>query len=74
MFGDEVFFEQLRKELPPVFTREFASEKIGRIFSAKSMSNADALGTGLLKEYEFFSIIKKLDMKEILFFNGYEEK
>ena len=46
MFGDEVFFEQLRKELPPVFTREFASEKIGRIFSAKSMSNADALGTG----------------------------
>ena len=38
MFGDEVFFDQLRKELPPVFTREFASEKIGRIFSAKSMS------------------------------------
>ena len=46
MFGDEIFFDQLRKELPPVFTREFASEKIGRIFSAKSMSNADALGTG----------------------------
>ena len=46
MFGDEIFLEQLRKELPPVFTREFASEKIGRIFSAKSMSNADALGTG----------------------------
>ena len=46
MLGDEVFFDQLRKELPPVFTREFASEKIGRIFSAKSMSNADALGTG----------------------------
>ena len=46
MFGDEVFFDQLRKELPPVFTREFASEKIGRIFSAKSMSNADALGIG----------------------------
>lgn len=45
MLGDEVFFDQLRKELPPVFTREFASEKIGRIFSAKSMSNADALGT-----------------------------
>lgn len=35
MFGDDVFFDQLRKELPPVFTREFASEKIGRIFSAK---------------------------------------
>ena len=46
MFGDEIFFDQLRKELPPVFTREFASEKIGRIFSAKSMSNVDALGTG----------------------------
>ena len=46
MFGDEIFLDQLRKELPPVFTREFASEKIGRIFSAKSMSNADALGTG----------------------------
>ena len=46
MFRDEVFFDQLRKELPPVFTREFAYEKIGRIFSAKSMSNADALGTG----------------------------
>ena len=44
MFGDEIFLDQLRKELPPVFTREFASEKIGRIFSAKSMSNADALG------------------------------
>ena len=36
----------MRKELTPVFTREFASEKIGRIFSAKSMSKADALGTG----------------------------
>lgn len=36
MFGDDVFFDQLRKELPPVFTREFASEKIGRIFSAKA--------------------------------------
>ena len=46
MFGDEIFLDQLRKELPPVFTREFASEKIGRIFSAKSMSNADALGIG----------------------------
>lgn len=46
MFRDEVFFDQLRKELPPVFTRKFASEKIGRIFSVKSMSNADALGTG----------------------------
>lgn len=46
MFVDEVFFDQLRKELPSVFTREFDSEKIGRIFSAKSMSNADSLGTG----------------------------
>ena len=36
----------MRKELTPVFTIEFASEKIGRIFSAKSMSKADALGTG----------------------------
>ena len=25
MFGDEVFFEQLRKELPPVFTRELGT-------------------------------------------------
>lgn len=46
MFEDKIFFDQLRKELPPVFTREFASEKIGRIFSAKSMSNADTLGIG----------------------------
>ena len=64
-------FYQLRKELPPVFTREFASEKIGRIFSAKSMSNADALGIGPSVKVK---IGKEWDMKEIRSFNGYEEK
>ena len=71
MFGNEVFFEQLRKELPPVFTREFASEKIGRIFSAKSLSNADALGTGPAVKVR---IGKKIGYERILFFNGYGEK
>ena len=48
MFGDEIFLDQLRKELPPVFTREFASEKIGRIFSAKACRMLMLLGLVLL--------------------------
>lgn len=45
MFYDEMFFEKLREELPPVFTREFASEEMGYLYTAKSLSNADSLGT-----------------------------
>ena len=38
--------EDLRKELPPIFTRQTASKMIGGIFSAKTLSNFDAAGTG----------------------------
>ena len=46
MLYDELFFERLREELPPVFTREFASQKMGCLYTAKSLSNADSSGTG----------------------------
>lgn len=46
MSNDEVFFDRLRDELPPVFTREFASQKTGNLFSSKTLSNLDSLGTG----------------------------
>jgi len=38
--------EDLRKELPPIFTRQTASRMIGGIFSAKTLSNLDAAGKG----------------------------
>ena len=44
--GSRQFFSALEKALPPVFTRKTASEVIGGLISAKTMSNADALGRG----------------------------
>lgn len=39
-------FDELRNQLPPIFTRETASKMIGGIFSPKTLSNRDAAGKG----------------------------
>jgi len=46
LFGTDRFFDALEKELPPVFTRDAASKCMGGLLSAKTMSNADAMGMG----------------------------
>jgi hypothetical protein len=44
--NDDRFFAVIEKELPPVFSRQVASEKIGRLVSVKTMANLDALNQG----------------------------
>lgn len=39
--------DNLRKELPPVFTRKVAEKTLGGLISAKTLSNCDSLGTGV---------------------------
>ena len=46
LYGTDRFFDALEKELPPVFTRNVASKCMGGLLSAKTMSNADAMGVG----------------------------
>lgn len=48
-FYDDSFIDELRKELPPIFTRETASKMIGGIFSVKTLSNFDSAGKGPTK-------------------------
>ena len=43
---DADFFTTLEKELPPVFTRQLASQKTGGLISAKTLSNLDSLNRG----------------------------
>ena len=45
-YDDQDFFSGLRDSLPPVFTRKFASEITGGLFSAKALSNMDSAGRG----------------------------
>lgn len=40
------FFDELRKNLPSIFTRETASKMTGGIFSPRTLSNFDAAGNG----------------------------
>lgn len=42
----DIFLKKLESELPPIFTRNFISQKIGGIFSAKTLANVDCLGVG----------------------------
>lgn len=44
--GDDDFFRELSRTLPPIFTRETASRMIGGIFSPRTLSNLDAAGKG----------------------------
>lgn len=44
--NDDAFLDNLRRTLPPIFTRETASKMIGGIFSPRTLSNFDAAGTG----------------------------
>lgn len=50
-FYDDSFIEDLRKLLPPIFTRETASKMIGGIFSVKTLSNFDSSGRGPSKVF-----------------------
>lgn len=43
---DDAFLEELKLKLPPIFTRETASQMMGGIFSPRTLSNFDAAGTG----------------------------
>jgi len=45
-FFDTNFFTTLEKELPPLFTRQLASQKTGGLISAKTLSNLDSLNRG----------------------------
>lgn len=38
--------DELRKLLPPIFTRQTASKAMGGLFSPKTLSNIDAAGKG----------------------------
>lgn len=42
----EYIISQLEKELPPILSREEASKAIGRVYSPKTLSNFDSVGTG----------------------------
>lgn len=46
LLGTESFFDALSTNLPPVFTREEASQMMGGIFSPKTLSNFDASHSG----------------------------
>jgi len=48
--GTDDFFKELRRCLPPVFTRETASKMIGGIFAPRTLSNLDAEGKGPSKK------------------------
>ncbi|ATD82184.1 hypothetical protein CNY67_12925 [Desulfovibrio sp. G11] len=44
--SETIFFEQLEKNLPPVFSREEAARQMGGLIRAKTLSNLDATGEG----------------------------
>ena len=44
--SETAIFEQLDKNLPPVFSREEAARQMGGLIKAKILSNLDATGNG----------------------------
>lgn len=48
MFGDEVFFEQLRKELPPVLQENLLQKRLEESFPRKACRMLMPLGLVLL--------------------------
>lgn len=42
----DALFQELERTLPPVFSRQVASDMLGGLISAKTLSNLDALGEG----------------------------
>lgn len=44
--NDRELLDNLRRTLPPIFSRETASKMIGGIFSPRTLSNFDSAGTG----------------------------
>lgn len=44
--SETAIFEQLEKNLPPVFSREEAARQMGGLMRAKTLSNLDAAGNG----------------------------
>jgi hypothetical protein len=45
-YSRSIFFNQLEKELPPVFTRNVAANLLGGLFSAHSLRNLDSKKKG----------------------------
>lgn len=46
MLEEQLFFEKLENELPPVFTRNEVSKLTGGLIKPKTLSNLDALSKG----------------------------
>ena len=44
--SETTVFEQLEKNLPPIFSREEAARQMGGLIRAKTLSNLDATGNG----------------------------
>ena len=44
--SENTVFEQLERNLPPVFSREEAARQMGGLIKAKTLSNLDATGNG----------------------------
>ena len=44
--GSRQFFNAIENELPPVFSRQTASQAVGGLISPKTLSNLDALNQG----------------------------
>ena len=44
--SETTVFEQLERNLPPVFSREEAARQMGGLMKAKTLSNLDAAGNG----------------------------
>ena len=42
----DALFQELERTLPPVFSHQVASDMLGGLISAKTLSNLDALGGG----------------------------
>jgi len=43
---DNIFFDQLKSSLPPVFSREEAAQHLGGILRANTLRNIDLRGEG----------------------------
>lgn len=43
---DDQFFSGLKEKLPPLFTRKYACQMLGGLYSPKALSNLDSAGKG----------------------------
>jgi len=45
------FFTVIEDILPPIFTREYITEKLGGIIKSKTLANVDCLGNGPSRKF-----------------------